>query len=65
MADIAELEMNVTSDGVAHAAEEMERLANAAERLANALERLNGQPHGGITFRAFGHLTEMTVAPIQ
>lgn len=63
MSDIAALKMNVETDGLTHAADEMERLAVASERVAAALVALNGQPHGGIRFQSVGAVTEMTVSP--
>ena len=61
--ELEALKLVVEADGLDHAVEGVECLADAAERVANALMKLNGQPHGGITFMSVGEVAEMTVRP--
>jgi len=56
MADVVELPVKLTVEGLDSAVKGMEALAVAVERANDALDRLGGHEHGGITVKVVGSL---------
>ncbi len=60
---MAKIDTDIEVAAIDKAADAMERLGRAVDGVADALKRLEGEDHGGITFKMVGEIVHCEVKP--